>query len=64
MSVFEGLRVARDEVAVLPFDAMTTCEMLGLLDELERDRRRRPAVEHRLIKGRITLLVRDRLHSQ
>jgi hypothetical protein len=46
----QRLREARTEVAELSFDALTAPEILGLLDELETDRRRQPAVEHRLIQ--------------
>jgi hypothetical protein len=46
----ERLRAARDEVTGLSLDAMTVPELVSLLAELETDRRRAPAVEHRLIQ--------------
>ncbi|MGZ8813478.1 MAG: DUF222 domain-containing protein, partial [Mycobacterium sp.] len=46
----ERLRAARDEVTGLPLDGLTVPELVGLLAELETDRRRQPTVEHRLIQ--------------
>ncbi|MGZ5363122.1 MAG: HNH endonuclease signature motif containing protein [Mycobacterium sp.] len=46
----ERLRAARDEVTGLSLDALTVPELVGLLAELETDRRRQPTVEHRLIQ--------------
>jgi Domain of unknown function (DUF222) len=53
-AAFARLRAARDEVSHMNFDALTAAERLELLDELEFDRRRQPAVEHRLIHGLVS----------
>lgn len=53
-AAFGRLRAAREEVAALSFDALAPAELLGLLDELEANRRRQPVVEHRLISGLIS----------
>jgi hypothetical protein len=47
----ERLQAARDEVMGLSFDALSASELLSLLGELEADRRRLPAVEHRLVQS-------------
>ncbi|HEX2286027.1 MAG TPA: HNH endonuclease signature motif containing protein [Mycobacterium sp.] len=49
VAAFDRLRAARQEVAALPFDALSTSELLGALTELEIDRRRQPATEHQII---------------
>ena len=48
-AAFARLRAARDEICALSFDALSAAERLALLEELEFDRRRQPAVEHRLV---------------
>ncbi|MEO3761292.1 HNH endonuclease signature motif containing protein [Mycobacterium sp. B14F4] len=50
-AAFARLRAVREEISGLNFDALTAAERLDLLDELEFDRRRQPAVEHRLLAG-------------
>ena len=45
------LRAACEELAGLSFDALTTVELLGVLDELERARRRQPTVEHEVLNA-------------
>ena len=44
------LCAAREELADLCLDSSDIGELLGLLDALESDRRRAPAVEHRILK--------------
>jgi hypothetical protein len=44
-------RAACDEVAAVSVDALSVTERLALLDVLEYERRRQPALEHRLIAG-------------
>ncbi len=51
IAAFDALDAAAEQIASLPFDALTAPEHLSLLDRLERHRRRLPAVEHRLIGG-------------
>ena len=46
----ERLRAARDELTELSLDALSVPELLGLLGELETDRRRMPTAEHRVIQ--------------
>ncbi len=51
MAAIEHLRQAGDAVAALSFDTLTAPELLDVLEHLEADRRRRPAVEHRVIEA-------------
>jgi len=54
-AAFDRFDAAVDEIAALSFDALTTPELLGLLERLEVDRRRQPAIEHQIL---------DQLRSQ
>lgn len=49
IAAFDTLDAAFDDVAPRGFDALTTPELLRLLERLERVRRRQPAVEHGII---------------
>jgi hypothetical protein len=49
VAAFDALDAGVDGVIALEFDALTTPERLGLLERLERVRRRLPSAEHRLI---------------
>ncbi|WP_156744448.1 DUF222 domain-containing protein, partial [Mycobacterium sp. E740] len=53
-STFARLRSVLDDVGRLKFHALTAPERLALLDELEFERRRQPAVEHQLIHGLVS----------
>jgi hypothetical protein len=43
------LQAARSDLLELSLDALTTGELLGMLDTLERDRRRQPVIEHNVL---------------
>ncbi len=49
VAAFDALDADVDAIAALGFETLTTPELLGLLERLERVRRVLPAVEHGLI---------------
>jgi len=49
LAVVERLHRARAEVAGLALEGLGVAELLGLLDDLERDRRCAPSAEHRIL---------------
>lgn len=48
-AVVAQLRDVRDALTKLSLDELTVADLLGLLDVLESDRRRQPALEHRIL---------------
>lgn len=53
-AVIAQLHAVREQIADLNVDALSPCERLALLGELEVDRRRQPVAEHRLLHGLVT----------
>jgi hypothetical protein len=56
---YAELAAAEAKVAALSYDALTGQELLGLLEQLEIDRRRQSAVEHRLLARLAAEATRD-----
>ena len=49
IAAFDRLAAAADEVLAVSYEGLTVPELLGLMERLEIQRRRQPAVEHRLL---------------